>query len=434
MRRILPYAAAALAFVALESGAEAQQQAPSPIKAGTTLTKADVDKVKDITSPGVQWAMKKGMTIKVADPKPIPWPKAYKEATEKYSPQVKLSQDGKDLQDYVAGQPFPNVDMNDPQAAMKVMWNYEYRPYPATDDFVEFDFPVLSGALQQGQPMKVEREMALAEARRLYFNGRLSVDPKPVMPAKDEYRFKELLGPVTSPFDLKGLGGLTFRYRSAQKQDDTWLYMPSLRRVRRMSTAQRSDALFGQDTDPDSYWGYNGHIAWMDWKLLGVKKMLAVMHGENYPMKRCPGEADFAFCDTWEMRDVYVVEGTSKLPQYAYGSRVLYIDKEGWVVAYSDIRDKRGELWKVWIDNHQFRNQARPGGTNYPEQKDFYAGFTMVDTQLQHATYTPHPGPQVPDHDGWFFDAGQQSTTALNQQGSVDDAFKIGALISAGSG
>src|SRR5947207_2254422 len=102
------------------------------------------------------------------------------------------------------------------------------------------------------------------------------VDPKPAPPAKDDFRFKELLGPVTSPFDLKGLGGLTFRYRSANRQDETWLYMPTLRRVRRMSTAQRSDALFGQDTDPDSYWGYNGHIAWMDWKLLGVKKMLTV--------------------------------------------------------------------------------------------------------------------------------------------------------------
>jgi len=31
--------------------------------------------------------------------------------------------------------------------------------------------------------------------------------------------------------------------------------------VRRMSSAQRSDALFGQDADQDSYWGYSGHIA-----------------------------------------------------------------------------------------------------------------------------------------------------------------------------
>src|SRR5205085_1898405 len=189
--------------------------------------------------------------------------------------QVKLSPDGKALENYVAGQPFPHVDLNDPQAALKVMWNYEYRPYPGTDDFVEFEFPVLSGALRQGQPMNVEREMLLSEARRLYFNGRLYVDPKPALPAKDDFRFKELLGPVTSRFALKGLGG------------------------------------------------------------------------QNFPQKRREGAPDFAFCDHWEMRDVDVVEGRSKLPQYAYGKRVLYIDKEGWVVAYSDCSDKRGELWKV---------------------------------------------------------------------------------------
>src|SRR2546422_284330 len=188
------------ACLALAAPANAQ------VKTGDTIGKAEVDKVKDLVSPGVAFFLKKGMTIKVVDPTPIPWPKAYKEATEKFSAQVKLASDGVSI---------------------------------------------------------------------------------------DNYRFKELLGPVVAPFDLKGLGALSFRYRSAAHQDDTWLYLPTLRRVRRLSTTQRSDALFGQDTDPDSYWGYNGHIAWQEWKLLGEKEMLAVFHGANFPMKRCDGGADF---------------------------------------------------------------------------------------------------------------------------------------------
>src|SRR5262249_2125459 len=56
------------------------------------------------------------------------------------------------------------------------------------------------------------------------------------------------------------------------EDDDTWLYMPSRRRVRRLSTAQRSDALFGQDADIDSFYGYAGHIAWMNWRFLGEKQ------------------------------------------------------------------------------------------------------------------------------------------------------------------
>ncbi|MGH7819152.1 MAG: DUF1329 domain-containing protein [Candidatus Binatia bacterium] len=430
MKRAVVVAAGALLLHAGISFGPALAQ----VNPGEMLGRNEAAKLRHLVSPGVLWVVNRGMTLKVVEAKPIPWPKAYREATEKYGGQVKLGSDGLTVENYVAGAPFPNIDVNDPQVALKIMWNYEYRPYPGTDDFVEFEFPVYSAALSPGQPMAVERQMLVGEVRRLYYNGRLYVDPKPEMKSRDDYRFKELLGPIVHPFDLKGLGALTFRYRSAARQDDTWLYMPTLRRVRRLSTAQRSDALFGQDTDPDSYWGYNGHIAWMSWKFLGVKKVLAVMHGEHFPMKQCEGAGDFTFCDSWELRDTYVIEGVSKLPQYAYGKRVIFIDKEGWVVAYSDIYDTRGELWKVWIDNHQFRKHAMKGGEQYDEEKDFYAGFTMVDTQLNHATYTPHPGPDVPPHDGWYFDAGASSKTRYNQAGSVDGAFTIDALISAGAG
>ena len=39
-------------------------------------------------------------------------------------------------------------------------------------------------------------------------------------------------------------------------------------------------------------------------------------------------KVDWAFDETWEKRKVFVLEGISKLPQYAYGKRVLFIDKE----------------------------------------------------------------------------------------------------------
>ena len=41
--------------------------------------------------------------------------------------------------------------------------------------------------------------------------------------------------------------------------------------------------------------------------------------------------------------DLWVIEGTSKLPQYAYGKRLIFIDKEAWVVPYSDIFDRNNE-------------------------------------------------------------------------------------------
>ena len=214
----------------------------------------------------------------------------------------------------------------------------------------------------------------------LRYVGRLYQDPKPLWQTSEGYQSKGSLHPILEPFDLKGVGALSFRYIDASKQDDTWLYLPSLRRVRRLSSAQRSDALFGQDTDVDSYYGYAGHIAWMSWKYLGEKQMLGCWHAENYPVKWAAGGADFAFDDGWEKRKVHVVEGVSKLAQYAYSKRILFIDNETWAVPYSDIYDRSGQLWKIWVNEFSFRKQPFPGAklSTYAEEQAYAPSIVMV--------------------------------------------------------
>ena len=137
--------------------------------------------------------------------------------------------------------------------------------------------------------------------------------PKPVLlPNTEGVRAKPSLHPILEPFDLKGVGLTGIRYLDPDRQDDTWLYLPTLRRVRRLSSAQRSDALFGQDTDVDSYGGYAGQIPWFTWKFLGDKKILGTFHAEKFPVEYCPGGGDFVYCDNWEKRDVWVVEGVAE--------------------------------------------------------------------------------------------------------------------------
>jgi hypothetical protein len=405
--------------------------AAADVKPGDVITGKNMSKVKGLVSASIEWVLRRGGQLEIAEYKPIAWPRLYKEATEKYSSQVRLSADGMRLENVVAGQPFPIIDPNDPKAALKVMWNYEYRPYPGTDDFVEYDFPVLSGAIYSSEAMKIDRLIQIGDARRMYYNARVAVDPKPNLPNPKGYRFQDLVGPLTAPYDLRGVGSLTYRYIDPAKQDDTFLYLPSLRRVRRLSTAQRSSALFGTDADPDSYWGYSGHIAWMNWKFLGEKQMLGTVHGQKFPMEQCPPPGDFMFCDTWEPRTTYVIEGVSKLPQYAYGKRIIYIDKESYIVTYEDIFDRAGQLWKVWIDHYTLRKQGKSGTPKYDEEQAFYTGFTMIDMQLNHATYVPHPGPDT-ESDGWHFNAGAESATESTPEGSVPAAFTVPYLISRG--
>jgi len=416
------------AILLLAIGLAAAPAIAADVKPGDRFDASNVSQIKDLITPGVEWCVQHGMPIRVVETKKIEWPKSYKEATEKYSGQVKLSPDGRRVDNYVAGMPFPNIDPNDPLAAVKIMWNYD-RKFLITDDVDLRNFDADTGTIHGGsQEMTVERHFLLDHLRELRYIGRLYVDPKPTWaPNSDGVESKDSLHPILEPFDLKGVGSLSYRYLDPDKQDDQWLYLPTLRRVRRLSAAQRSDALFGQDTDVDSYYGYAGHPAWMEWKLLGDKEMLGVMHAENYPVKWAPGGANFAFDDVWEKRKVWVVEGKSKLPQYAYSKRVIVIDKESYAVLYSDIYDRAGNLWKVWLNQFSFRPKAFAAAkTDYPDgEMGFLPSIVMVDMQLVHATKASLPSERFPGEEGWYFNQGSKS-------GTTEDYFTVAHMIESG--
>ncbi len=412
-------------FAVMMSATMLALPARAVVKPGDVITAQNVAAAGDMISPGVQWCVRHGMAIHVVAPQAIQLPKPYLDATEQYASQVRLAPGGLKLQHYVAGFPFPNVDPNDPQAALKVMWNYEYKPY-VTDDADARNFDADTGPINDNDPMGIDRHFLVDHIRTLDYNGRVFVDPKPELPNPDGVRYKSALYPILEPFDLKGVGSLSIRYIDPDRMDDTWLYMPQLRRVRRLSSAQRSDALFGQDTDVDSYGGYAGQIAWMDWKFLGEKTILAPFHAEHFPVQWCKGAGNFAFCDDWEPRDAYVIEGTSKLPQYAYGKRLLFIDKDTYLVAFSDITDTAGALWKVWINEWSFRKQAFPGAHySYDTPFPFAPSIVMADIQMQHATKAALPSLAYPGEEGWYFNRGAEV-------GDSESFFTIASMIEAG--
>lgn len=389
------------------------------------ITAANADSVSHLVSPGVLWCLKRGMAMRIVPRRDIEHDPAYREATEKHAGQTQLSPDGRSLRGYVAGLPFPFIDPNDPQVAVKIMWNYEHRPF-FTDDLAVRNFDADTGPVGT-EPMEVERHYLIDHLRVLFYTGRLYVDPKPVLPSKTGVRLKLSMHPLLEPPDLKGVGFTTVRYLDPDRQDDTWLYLPQLRRVRRLSSAARSDALLGQDTDIDSYGGYAGQVGWFDWRFLGEKTMLASFHARHFPVQYCPGGADFVFCDDWERRDVYIIEGTPLIKQYSYGKRVLFIDKQTFFIAYSDIYDRSQQLWKVWINQYSFRRRAREGaGIEYPGEMPFNPSISMVDTQLEHATRAALPSRSDPEEEGWFFNQGEKT-------GLTEEFFTIAHLIEKGS-
>ena len=118
--------------------------------------------------------------------------------------------------------------------------------------------------------------------RRMMWRGRIVLDPKPVVPHDPAIGYSEQWGPLHDPNDLKGAGALNFRYVSPDVPDDTYFYVPELRKVRRISMANRSDAFWGTDIDIDSIWTWNSKLSFWTFKYLGTHKQLTPFHSGGY--------------------------------------------------------------------------------------------------------------------------------------------------------
>ena len=149
------------------------------------ITPDNASQVAGLVSPGNFILVKQGMTMKIVPTGHLDWPPPYKEATERYSPQVSLGSDG-ELKGYVAGLPFPLVDANDPDAATKIMWNFQFRPLH-TDDLDSRGVEAVSH--RAGSPNEVEH---FTFGHLGFYNsvGRTEVAPMPLDPGRYEDRHR----------------------------------------------------------------------------------------------------------------------------------------------------------------------------------------------------------------------------------------------------
>ncbi len=122
-----------VAMVAIALAIALAVPAGAAVKPGDVITAQSAYKVKDLVSPGVYYKVTRGMSMEIVPTSTIQWPPPFRDATEKYADQVRLSPDGRSLVNYVAGQPFPFLDPNDPSVATKIMWNAAFRPITSDD-------------------------------------------------------------------------------------------------------------------------------------------------------------------------------------------------------------------------------------------------------------------------------------------------------------
>ncbi len=320
------------------------------------------------------------MTIVETQPYPV-HPK-YVEATAQYGCQASLDEHGQ-LVNYTAGQPFPysewakeatqhacDLTSDDPQYGLKLAWNVNYRWQGPGADWPHW-----------GQSFWRARgdntwKIAQGTYRRTYFSHRADLLPETTSIVPDTDIEWAEYSETMDPFDLRGTGFLVFRYlKSREKADDAWMYVPSLRRVQRISVSQKADSVQGTDMTLEDFFLFSGYVWDQEWRFRGEPTVLAVMDTQRtcFPRNfRRPGSDGFGqigsrdhflacrfgpykalpFVDeTWQKRTALQLEQIPKREGHPYQRRLLWYDKETLVPLMALSYDRAGKpfrmMWEV---------------------------------------------------------------------------------------
>lgn len=141
--------------------------------------------------------------------------------------------------------------------------------------------------------------------------------------AMDEGKVTKQVMFFTYPKDVKGTGFLTVEYDEAGKPDDQWLYLPAMKKTRRISGgSSKTDYFMGSDFTYDDIGERNvdedNHKYLRDEKVEGV--------------------------------DCYVVESTPKKPaDEVFSKKIVWIRKDILKVVKVDYFDKMGNLQRKFV-------------------------------------------------------------------------------------
>ena len=411
-------------FASILIGASAFAQ----VKPGDMVTAETASKVKDLLPPGVYYKVEKGMSMKVVPAERCDWPPPYKDATEKYSAQVRLSDDHRSVIGYVAGQPFPLLDPNDPTVATKIIWNNVFRQI-TTDDY-DLRFYDCDTAMQsKGVQSRQVEYFQIGHYAGYSLVGRTEVEPLPIDPDfKHTGRYWIFaLYPVLAPQDLRGVGFIRYRYADANHGDDTWSWNKASRRVRRVNESILSSATGAYSWDPDHYSGFNAKVEEYNYRYVGEKNMLACVHAAHSPEIRCPLDGGASACpESYEMRHMYIVEATPRRDKINAidGKTMVYIDSEVWFPPFIDTYDQKGELFRSHIYWLAYRDRPVPDAkvAIYPFKREFVVGAVSSDVQTGQATMCYLPGIETPERECWYINMGAVDKSFFTTEAMVQAA------------
>ena len=328
---------AALARAEAPSAVPAHDTATSTLAPGTIINASNADQYARFIPAATMLAIKHGLRLEVAPTRRISWSGGFQTATEKYSPQVGLDKDDY-ITNYVAGMPFPLIDINDPKAAVKVAYNWHFGPV-MPDDFSLSPWTVNGYLAEAHDPTQIRPSNDLDNACEqfdfLRFAHRTEVDPRPTLGSNSqgvEWKARCNQWTTVSMGGDTGEGaGIWIRYSDPRSNDDFYGFDEHSRRLRRMGIQMAyPNKLCRRCHQP--YWAYAlPKTEIYKYRLLGTAPILACMSSKDEPAGVGEGESGYALKqEPFELRRAYILE-MSPVQKNLEERTLIFIDSEIYV-------------------------------------------------------------------------------------------------------
>src|SRR6202521_2069317 len=339
-------------------------QPDNPIPPGTRITMQNWQNFKQFMPDGMValfqgtyfWKMPPDVSMEVGRAVTYPLPKNYLEATAKYASQVKiveLPDGGLTLTGYQGGIPFPNPE--EPHKGWKVLANLWYRYIPrliADTDGYTCGVDALGGA------NCFTYEFVL---RQFAFN----TDPgAPPASANDRIFFTNWFM-LLEPEQQKYTTTLTIEYADPTRREDSYVFLPALRRYQALSSSARCSETAGTDANHDDYqFGFDSNITQLKVEYVARRKFLTLAE-INLPREKFPAGFDLplgwpqASMGKWQVRDVDEISVSKLLSRggaSCYGKRDLYVDSHFYT--------------PLWVENYDTKMKPQRFHAIFPHTVD----------------------------------------------------------------
>jgi hypothetical protein len=312
---------------------------------------------------------------------------------------VQNSSGGYDIQNYVAGVPFP--DPSGPLAGIEILYNeyYAYIPYLITT-YAKLGF-TMDGFMNR----------TVEEVREVNFKVKHLSDPgKPVdIPGVGD-AFLTQNNIIWEPEQSKYLNDLQVLNDKPSADPEQFVFLPALRRSLRLSSSARCSPLVGSDYTADDERSMNLQPPIFQARFLGYKKLLILANPlpAYVDSKARFGQPTSYYLPlffpkpnvgAWELRSLAVLDVRrvrSMAAGYCYGSRMAYIDKETWQPVWMDLYDPSLKLWK--FGSSVYRPMPLPGTRGDVATGAGGSGdgvYTFWDVQNNHLTLDIQSGAQI---------------------------------------